>query len=63
MQFKSKCECGNNKFLVFTEKMYEGYISESGVLVCEPAEQHIDEVKCSSCGKRYSVNDFKEVNY
>jgi len=63
MQLRSTCSCGNNKFLVFTEKMYEGYIDERRILVCEPDEQHVDIIKCSACSKEYTVQNFREVDY
>ena len=63
MHYKLTCECGNNKFLVITEKLYEGYVNEGGILVCEPEEQHIEIIKCSICGKEYKIEDFKEVAY
>lgn len=63
MKFISKCKCGHNKFLIFTEKMYEGYINDEGVLVSEPEEQHIEEIKCSKCDRRYEVEDFKDIDY
>jgi len=62
-QHMFKCKCGNNKFIVITEKMYEGYINDEGVLVCLPEEQRIEEIKCSMCGQKYNVEDFKEVDY
>ena len=62
-QYIDKCKCGNNKFIIITEKMYEGYINDEGVLVCLPEEQHIEEIECSICGQKYNVNDFKEVDY
>ena len=63
MQIKLKCDCGNNKFLMFTEKMYEGYINEDGILVCEPDEQHIEAIKCSMCSKDHMIKDFRCIDY
>lgn len=63
MQLESLCDCGNNKFFIITEKMYEGYLNEKGVLICEPDEQHINNIKCSTCGKEYTVHNFKEIEY
>ena len=63
MQLEPKCKCGNNKFIVITEKMYEGCVNEQGILVCEPEEQHIDTIKCSMCNKDYMVKDFKDIDY
>lgn len=63
MKPKFSCKCGNNKFMVITEKMYEGYINNEGVLLCEPEEQHIEEIKCSKCGQKYKVENFDEVDY
>jgi len=63
LQLESRCICGNNKFLVFSEKMYEGYINEQGILTCEPDEQHIEIIKCSACSKKYTVQDFRGIDY
>lgn len=63
MLFDFKCSCGNNKFLIISEKLYEGCVNEKGVLVCEPEEQHIVEIKCSKCGKPYNAEDFTRVEY
>ena len=63
MQIKHACKCKNNKFLIITEKMYEGYINEEGLLVCEPEEQHIEEIKCSDCSKKYHIDDFVGIEY
>lgn len=63
MQIKLKCDCGNNKFLMFTDKMYEGYINENGILICEPEEQHIETIKCSICNKDHMVKDFRDIEY
>jgi len=63
LKLESKCICGNNKFLLFTEKMYEGHINEDGILICEPDEQHIDTIKCSTCSKEYTAQDFREIDY
>lgn len=63
MQIKLKCDCGNNKFLICTEKMYEGYINEDGILVCEPDEQHIEAIKCSMCSKDLMIKDFRGIEY
>jgi hypothetical protein len=43
--------------------MYEGYINENGILVCEPEEQHIESIKCSVCSKEFHFSDFKEIEY
>lgn len=63
MPLKSKCDCGNNKFLVITEKIYEGYINEKGILACAPEEQHIDLIRCSICNKNYAIQNFREIDY
>jgi hypothetical protein len=59
----NKCNCKNNKLIIVTEKMYEGCINEKDVLVCEPEDEFIIEIKCSKCGKKYKVKDFNEIEY
>jgi hypothetical protein len=59
----TKCNCNNNKFILITEKMYEGCIDESKTLICEPEEQHIEVIKCSKCGKEYKEEDFVGIDY
>lgn len=63
MKFISKCKCGNNKFLIFTEKMYEGWIDNGKILVCEPEAEHIKEIKCSKCSRKYKLENFREIDY
>lgn len=58
-----KCSCGNERFFIHTEKLYEGCVDSDGILVCEPEEQHIVEIKCSVCGKVYEEKDFKDIDY
>ena len=48
---------------MFTDKMYEGYINENGILICEPEEQHIETIKCSICNKDHMVKDFRDIEY
>ncbi len=63
MKLISKCKCGNNKFLIFAEKMYEGCVDNKKTLVCEPEAEDIKEIKCSQCGRQYKLERFKEIDY
>jgi hypothetical protein len=56
------CICGSDEFLVITEKIYEGYIDE-GMLVCEPDNEDVMEIKCRSCQKIYDAKSFKSLEY
>lgn len=63
MQLNTRCVCGNNKFFIITEKLYEGLVNEYGILDCEADEQHIETIKCTSCSKEYKEQDFKDIDY
>ena len=58
----SNCSCGNDEFLIISEKVYEGDI-ESGVLKCVPDNEIIIEIKCKKCQKEYNVKSFREISY
>jgi len=59
----NKCKCKNSKLIIITEKMYEGIVDEKNILMCEPEEESIIEIKCSQCGNKYKLDDFSEICY
>jgi len=58
-----KCQSQSHKFLLFTEKMYEGGVDEKGILRCEPEADEIIEIKCFECGKFYKTENFSDIEY
>jgi len=63
MLIKNGCRCGNNKFFLITEKLYEGYLNKKAILVCEPDSQDVKEIKCTDCGRHYKMQDFEQIDY
>jgi len=63
MKLTDGCVWGNNKFFVITEKWYEGWVNDKGILACEVDEQHIEIIKCVKCSLEYKEQDFKGIDY
>ncbi|MCD6163508.1 MAG: hypothetical protein J7K40_13995 [candidate division Zixibacteria bacterium] len=61
--YKNCCECGNNKFIIHADKMYEGFFDEKNILVCLPDSEYIELIRCSNCGKEFAMNGFKEIDW
>lgn len=63
MEFKYKCTCGCQDFLVVSEKNYNARVDAEGTLVCLPQTEHILSIACSKCNKIYRQEDFKQIEY
>lgn len=63
MEFRFKCTCGSQDFLVVTEKDYNARVDAEGTLACLPQTEHILTIACSRCNKGYRQEDFKQIEY
>lgn len=63
MEFKHKCDCGCQDFLVVSEKNYNARVDAEGSLVCLPQTEHILSITCMKCNKAYKQEDFKQIEY
>lgn len=63
MEFRFKCDCGGQDFLVVTEKNYNGRVDAEGTLVCLPQTEHVKSIACVKCNKTYAIEDFRQVEY
>ena len=60
---RTNCECGNDTFLVTTEKVSAGSMDAEGILVCQQQSEYIKTIACSKCGREYPEGDFRGVDF
>ncbi len=62
-RFLSRCPCGNAAFLMTTEKLYAAAVDAEGVLACREQSEFIRSIACGKCGREFSQEDFKGIDF
>lgn len=62
-RYLDRCPCGNRAFLVTTEKLYAAAVDAEGVLACQEQSEFIKSIACSKCGREFSQDDFKGIDF
>ena len=58
-----KCECGSKEFYVRESYAYKAELDEESNLNCGKADGGVTEICCAECGKQYTDEDFKFINF
>ena len=58
-----KCKCGSKDFWLNEGLTWKEYVDENGILNCQNPTSGIETICCEKCGKEYSEENFKKINF